>query len=478
MPTLAERLEQHRSQLLRHGQEHVLAYWPKLDAQQQAQLLDDLDQVDLPRCAPLIERYVLQRPTLHVSGKIAPAEALPSTPEAERAALYQRARVQGEALLRDGAVAAFTVAGGQGTRLGYDGPKGAYPISPIRNASLFQLFAEYLRGAGRRYGRVPRWYIMTSPSNHAQTIALFERAAYFGLAADQIFFFPQRQMPTFTHDGKIGLSEPHRLALSPDGHGGSLHALRVSGALQDMQRRGIDYISYFQVDNPLVRCVDPLFLGLHALCGSQMSSKAVTKRDARERVGVFARVDGALHVIEYSDLPQELSSARQADGSLQYYAGSIAIHALDRAFVEQLTAPGAAASLPWHRADKQVPLLERGGQRSNPSAPNAVKLELFVFDAIPLARNPLVLMTPREEEFSPVKNAEGEDSPATTRRDLVRRAARWLAHAGVQLPLDAHGAPAAALEISPALALDEVDLREQLARRPLSNLVGPLLLAP
>jgi UDP-N-acetylglucosamine/UDP-N-acetylgalactosamine diphosphorylase len=376
-------------------------------------------------------------------------------------------------------VGAFTVAGGQGTRLGFDGPKGMFQISPVRNAPLFQIFAESLLGVERRYGRRPRWYVMTSPSNHAPTIDFFRANGYFGLAADDVMFFPQRQMPAFLPDGKIALNEPHRVALSPDGHGGSLRALSESGALEDMRQRGIEHISYFQVDNPLVKTFDALFIGLHILLNSEMSSKAVTKADDLERVGNFCLADGKLTVIEYSDLPEELAHARNPDGSRRLDAGSIAIHALARAFVERLTGAGALAGLPWHRADKRMPVVAADGKIATPQQPNVVKLETFVFDAIPLARNPLLMYTLREEEFSPVKNATGVDSAATARRDLIRRAARWLAACGTHVPRDGAGEPMLPLEISPAYALDAEDLCARLRDRELPKLVAsqPVLLA-
>jgi UDP-N-acetylglucosamine/UDP-N-acetylgalactosamine diphosphorylase len=390
--------------------------------------------------------------------------------------IYTRARHAGEQAICAGRVAAFMVAGGQGTRLGFEGPKGTYRISPIRQAPLFQLFAESLLGVQRRYRCRPRWYIMTSRTNHAETIEFFAQHDFFGLSPDDLMFFPQHQMPAFLPDGRIALAEKHRVALSPDGHGGSLRALAESGALADMRRRGIDTISYFQVDNPLVRTIDPLFIGLHLLTDSEMSSKAVHKASDTERVGVFCLADGRLTVIEYSDLPGELARAKNPDGTRRFDAGSIAVHILNREFVERLTTPGATIQLPWHRADKKVAVVDEQGQLVTPQSPNAVKLEMFVFDAIPLARNPLVLYTRREEEFSPVKNAAGDDSPATTRRNLIRRAARWLEACGVTVPRGPDGEPAQPIEISPALALDADDLRDRLKAAPALSPGQPLLL--
>ena len=295
----------------------MLSFWGDLSDPQRLQLFDDLDQVDFGRCQPLIPAYVQKSSAGdHPKPESTPPESLPAQPGAEHRELYVRARQLGDEALANGRVAAFMVAGGQGTRLGFDGPKGTFRITPVRNASLFQVFAESLHGdTAASTGARQRWYIMTSPANHADTLAYFDQQGYFGLHREQVFFFQQRQMPAFLPDGRIALAEKHRLALSPDGHGGSLRALAESGALDDMRRNGVDTISYFQVDNPLVRTLDPLFVGLHLATGSEMSSKAVAKAHDTERVGNFCRVDGKVAVIEYSDLP-ERAGPREESGRL------------------------------------------------------------------------------------------------------------------------------------------------------------------
>jgi UDP-N-acetylglucosamine/UDP-N-acetylgalactosamine diphosphorylase len=462
VPELDRRYAQYRERLDTAGQGHLLAYWAELSEPERAQLLSDLDQIDLELCVRLAKTHVLSRPVLQGFERLEPVEVWPAEPDVSRQAFYRQALEAGQEAIASGRVAAFTVAGGQGTRLGFDGPKGAFPLSPVRNASLFQLFAEALHGCGRRYRFRPPWYIMTSPNNHDQTRAFFETNRYFGLSPADVVFFMQGQIPAFFPDGRIALAERYRVALSPDGHGGSFHALKRSGALEDMRDRGVEHISYFQVDNPLAKVLDPLFIGLHILTGSEMSSKAVTKADDFERVGNFCLADGKLVVIEYSDFPQELACARNSDGSRRFNAGNVAIHVVSRQFVERLVAGGAAASLPWHRAEKVIRAVDPAAGSSEPVPTSVVKLERFVFDALPLARNPIVLYTAREEEFSPVKNAVGVDSVETARRDMIRRAARWLESCGVCVPRDVGGEPALALEISPAFALDVEDLRARL----------------
>lgn len=441
------------------GQGQIFRFFDRLDASQKLRLTSQLDQFDPKQLAALAQEYVKNKPPISIPHDIRPVKAYPHVPGSDQQKLYGDAKRRGEELLREGKVAAFLVAGGQGTRLGYDGPKGEYPVTPIRHKPLFQVFAEQLCAHSRDFGRTIPWYIMTSDANDAQTRAFFQKHNYFGLDSKSVFIFQQGMMPAFGMDGRLLLGEKNSLALSPDGHGGSLRALRRSGALDDMRERGVEHLSYFQVDNPLVHTIDPLFLGLHDLTGSEMSSKTIPKAGPLEKVGNFVEADGVVQVIEYSDLPETLAKQTNSDGSLRFNEGSIAIHALRVSFIDRLTS-GGNLSLPWHRAEKKVPYVDESGHLVKPEKPNAVKLEQFVFDAIPLATNAIVYTTDRAEEFSPVKNADGVDSPATCRRDQIRRAARWLVAAGVQVPMK-NGEPDATLEISPLYATSAEQLRQR-----------------
>ena len=453
------------------GQQHLLRFWPELSEPQRIDLLADLQQLPSPTALrELIQQNVVRyEPPRIDMGKLQPAPYFPATPGMDQASQYADAVKLGVRLIQEGKVAALTVAGGQGTRLGFSGPKGVFAISPVKNKPLFQLFAECIRGTELRYGTGPiHWFLMTSPANDLETRQLFARKSYFGLQGSQVHFFTQGVMPAFSPDGKILLADKGHLALSPDGHGGTLLALRRTGCLEQMASAGIEHISYFQVDNPLVHCIDPLFVGLHAMKKSQMSSKMLEKADDFERVGNFAMIDGKMVVVEYSDLPRELATAKNSDGTRKFNSGSIAIHVISRRFVEDLTADEARFKLPWHRASKKVPHIDpNSGELIEPAEPNAIKLETFIFDAIPMAANPLILQTLREEEFSPVKNATGTDSVETSRRDQMRRAASWLQQAGVKVPRRPDGEPDAIIEISPLLALDGEQIREKLRTPPI-----------
>ncbi|NQU75483.1 MAG: UTP--glucose-1-phosphate uridylyltransferase, partial [Planctomycetes bacterium] len=270
----------------------------------------------------------------------------------------------------------------------------------------------------------------------------------------------QGMLPAIGLDGKVLLAGPDSLALNPNGHGGSLAALADSGALAEMADQGVQYISYFQVDNPLVKCLDPLMLGLQADTGAEMSAKALPKRDPMEKLGNFCVVGGKTTIIEYSDLPEELARATTPNGRLRFRAGSIAVHVFSRSFVERLT-DGGKCNLPVHRALKKVPFFDGNGNTFVPDQPNAVKLEMFVFDALPLAAKSMLLETSRLQEFSPVKNADGLNSLATCLHDQLLRAADWLEGAGIMVPRDAEGMVACVVEISPLFALDG----EELARK-------------
>ncbi|MCE5326855.1 MAG: UDPGP type 1 family protein [Planctomycetaceae bacterium] len=456
------------AKLAQHGQSHLLRFYDELPPARQAALLNQIEQIDLDELGRLVAQYVLAAPAAAIEGEIEPAPVVSARTGGDRiAAELSAARLRGQELIAAGKVAAFVVAGGQGTRLGFDGPKGCFQATPVAHKPLFQVFAEQILAASRRSGKAIPWYIMTSPLNDAATQAFFRQQNYFGLDGADVFFLVQGTMPAISLGcpggpaaGKLLLEQRDALATSPNGHGGAMTALRQSGALDDMARRGIELISYFQVDNPLVRVIDPLLLGLHHLRGAEASAKSLPKRDPMEKVGNFCLVDGKVSVIEYSDMPDELARATMPDGRLLYGAGSIAIHAFSRTFVERLTA-GGRTMLPFHRADKKVPFLDAAGRRVEPERPNAVKLEMFIFDALPLARQTVILETDRSEEFSPIKNATGLDSPATSLHDQVRRAAAWLDAAGVSVPRDADGQVAAAIEISPLYA----DSPEALAGR-------------
>lgn len=409
---------------------------------------------------------MFRKPETAIPDDLTPAPFFPFPAKtAEQTARYAEAEKLGVKLISEGKVAALTVAGGQGTRLGFDGPKGTYPITPVKHKTLFQYFAESLARASEKFGARIRWYIMTSELNDGPTRAFFEENGFFGLNRENVFFFTQGMMPAIAYSGDLLLSSRNSLALAPNGHGGTLLALRKSGALDRMKADGVTCISYFQVDNPLVPVVDPLFIGLHALEGSEISARMLPKTNPYEKLGNFCITGGRLQIIEYSDMPAELAERRKADGTLDFLAGSPAIHVISREFVERLTADGQL-HMPWHRADKKVAYVDADGNTVKPETPNAVKLESFIFDALPLAAKTMVLEGCRAELFAPTKNATGVDSAESCRAMLVTRDARRMELAGIAVPRKTDGSPDCVVEISPRCVFDDADAVEFFRNNP------------
>jgi UDP-N-acetylglucosamine/UDP-N-acetylgalactosamine diphosphorylase len=465
-----------REALIAHGQAHLVAQLEKLDDADRSTLTGQLDRIDLDKLDQWVQTYVRDPSSPRFADDLVPAPYYPAPTGDGQPGSYdsQAFRRSGEDLISNGRVAAFTVAGGQGTRLGWNGPKGTYPGTAVTGMPLFRIFAEQILATQQRYDVTIPWYIMTSPLNDEQTRRFFQDNNCFGLPRNTIFMFPQGVMPSLdAATGQLLLSDRCTLAVNPDGHGGSLKALRASGALEDMQGRGIEHISYFQVDNPLVRVIDPLFIGLHATApdsSGQMSSKMVRKTDPAEKVGVFCRSASKTIVVEYTDLPPALAEQRAGDGALHFDAGSIAIHMIGVGLVQAMAQDPDRYGLEFHRALKKVPYLDvESGQMVEPAEPNAVKLETFVFDALPLAESSIVMETHRQDEFAPIKNAQGVDSPASSHRLQSDRAARWLEAQGVNVPRDEQGEVMVDIEISPLTALEAGDL----AGADLPNSIAP-----
>lgn len=466
MTVRKELFEETKKLLRKHNQQHLLVFWEELRDEQKERLLKEIGQLDFSKIDLWISKYVKNPISAKLPSEFRPAFSYrPEPKNSEQQQKYEAAVETGKELISAGKVGAFVVAGGQGTRLGFDGPKGNYPISPVKNKTLFQIFAETIKAASERYKAACPWYIMTSPLNYKQTIEIFRENNYYGLNEKDVFIFQQATLPNFSFDGKILLADKDAIACSPDGHGGSLKALYESGAVDDMKKRGVEVLSYWQVDNPLVKLFDPLFIGLHILDGSEMSSKALLKNHPKERVGNFCLVDGRVTVIEYSDLPDELAEKRNPDGSLVFELGSIGIHIISRSFVEKLNADGDF-SLPFHRAEKEIRRLNDKGELIKPDKPNGVKLETFIFDALVLAGHSMILQTVRSEEFAPVKNATGLDSAEVTRKMMTERCASWLESAGVSVPRKEDGSIDCIIETAPSFAFEKEQIKEKLRELP------------
>jgi len=438
-----------------HGQEHVFDFWHELTVDERRGLIEQIRTVDFGELRQLYARreetYTL--PELH---RLRPLPHQTLTADAR-----DRDRSIAEEALRAGQIAFLVVAGGQGSRLGFDKPKGMYPIGPVSERTLFHIYGQTLAALSRRFDAAFPFLVMTSPATDAETRRFFAQEGFFGLPEEDVWFFQQATMPALDlASGNLLLEQKSRLFLSPNGHGGSLTGLVESGLLERLKTRGIRSIYYFQVDNPLVNLGDLDFIGRHLSERADVSNKVIAKQHPLEKLGNFAIIDGRLGMIEYSDLTEELAHLKDDSGALFFWAGNPAIHLLDLAFLDRLTHESAA--IPWHVAKKKAPYLDARGNLVLPEQNNALKFERFVFDVLPLAERWSNVAVLRKDEFEPLKNETGSESPETVRRALTNQAAGWLESIGVSVPRDDQGAPAYPLEISPLFALDAEELARKL----------------
>ncbi len=420
----------------------------KLDDPSRDRLLGQLQAIDF-RLLDSLRALIARAPDKAAAPSLDPPELFPLHRNLEQDRQAKEATELGASLLSKGQVGFVLVAGGQASRLGYDGPKGAFPTGPVTERTLFGYHAHRLRACQAKYGKPTPWYIMTSPANDGTTRTFFEQNEFFGLAPDDVHFFQQEMLPALDEEGQILFSAPDSLFLAPNGHGGVLSGLRRSGMLDDMARRGVEQLSYFQVDNPLVRPADPLFLGLHVGAGADMSSKVVSKRNPDEKVGVLGRIDGRMGCIEYSDLPESLREAKGEDGQLSFRAGNIAVHVLRREFAERVSS--GSLELPWHVAKKTMKVVDEDGESVERTG---FKFETFVFDALAESPVSVTLEVDRSQEFSPIKNRVGEDSPETSRADLSKLFSDWVTAAGLVLPDPGEGGEVR-VEVDPLFAETE-----------------------
>jgi UDP-N-acetylglucosamine/UDP-N-acetylgalactosamine diphosphorylase len=433
------------------GQEHLLAWWPRLTGPQREALAADLSDLDLDHLRQLFDRR-------HEVSAVPPEDRIAPIPVAKLDSSDAAARSLGEDALRRGEVAILIVAGGQGTRLGFDHPKGMFPVGPVSKKPLFQLHVEKVLALQRRYGRTLPLLVMTSPATHDETVAFFDKHACFGLPPQQVVFFCQGTMPALDLEtGKLLLEEPGRLSLSPNGHGGTLLALADAGMFEALRQQGVRHIFYYQVDNPFVQVADPLFLGHHIRQQAEVSTKAIAKNGPLDKLGNLVLSEGRCTIIEYSDLPEHLARQTDEAGQLRFRVGNPAIHIFDLDFLER-TASGDLR-IPFHVARKTVPHLNDSGQTVHPAVENALKFEMFIFDVLPRAERWTVVETDRQTEFHPLKNATGPDSPADVQQAMSNVFGAWLEQAGVKAPRQPGGDVAVPVEISPLFALDADELR-------------------
>ena len=444
------------------GQEHVLAFWDELDSAQQASLAGQIGTLDLALIDSLFRGNVDQPDWAELSRRATPPPAVRlserlSGESGDLGISDEAAAKRGIEALRSGKVGVILTAGGQGSRLGFDKPKSEYPIGPISSAPLLQIHVEKILATAARYGVAVPLYLMTSPATHEDTIRFLAENNNFGLAVDDLVVFCQGTMPAVDIEtGKLLLSGKGQLFRSPDGHGGTIAALGTSGAIDHMQARGVEQLFYLQVDNPLVPICDPALIGYHVLAESELTSLTVAKQQPQDKLGNFAMIDGRLHVIEYSDLPDDVAELRDEQGELKFWAGSIAVHIFERALLERSIA--LTDTLPFHIAKKKVPSIDATGKLVTPSEPNALKFEKFIFDLLPAAERPIVVEYAEEECFAPLKNAPGaeKDTEEYVQRLMLSQHRSWLDAAGAEI------AAGVDIEISPLFALDAAAVAQRI----------------
>jgi len=466
------------SRLKAIGQEHLIAFWNRLASAEQETLAGQIEGIDAELFRKLQDEHRRQMTAGDdVGSKWAALAAQAEPPHAMRldgsgvSFSSDDARDAGAAALKAGQVGMILVAGGLGTRLGFDQPKGMFPIGPLSGRSLFQVLIEQLLAVSRRHGaRIPLC-VMTSPATDAETRRFLRENQNFGLPDGDLAIFCQATMWAVSSDfSRILLESPGSLFLGPDGHGGMLSAFNRTGALAEAERRGIKHLFYGQIDNPLLQVCDELLIGSHILAGSEMTTQVVPKRDPLERVGNVVQIDGRSQVIEYSDLPEEFARQRDMDGALYLWAGNLAIHVFDLAFLSRQAREPSA--LPFHVAKKKVACLDENGQLVEPQEPNALRFERFIFDLLPRAERALVVEADPFDAFAPVKNSDDEptDNPRLAKAAILALHRALLERAGIEV---AAGVP---VEINPLWASTEAEIRAKLP--PGTYITEPTYLAP
>lgn len=449
------------TRLRQYNQQHLLHFREELSGDQLEQLLSQVSAVDFSLLAAAEENAdttsLSQNEASRGARAVAPKSVIRQPSSDADVELRRQAAAIGCQLLAAGKVAVVTVAGGQGSRLGFEHPKGMYPIGPRSDRTLFQIFAEQIQARQKTHGAAIPWYLMTSAATHDETVAFFEQNCFFGLSEDTVVFFQQASLPAIdANTGAILMDSRASLCLSPDGHGGMVTALQASGALKRLAGQGVEHLFYHQVDNPTVIMCDPVLLGLHAQHESELTTNVVEKTGPTERMGVLVDLDSRTEIIEYSELTAEQAASSDEKGQWIFWAGNTAIHIFRRDFLEYLTADGIR--LPLHRAHKKIVHIDSAGTTVEPAEPNAIKFERFIFDALPLAERTLIVEGDRQREFNPVKNATGSDSPDTSRAALSRIGREWLHQAGHSVNNDT------VVEISPLIALTAEELAEWLTQ--------------
>ena len=405
-------LEIVKETLKQYGKEHLWNSYERLDDAKKQELLNQISRIDFAKMNELYENTKV-KPTM-TDSVVEPINYVDSAKLSdEKREEYIKA---GEDAIKNGKLAVVTMAGGQGTRLGHNGPKGTYDIGLPSHKSIFEIQNDILKEANKKYGVTIPWYIMTSRENNKDTVEFFEKNNYFGYPkTESNYFFNQGEMPMIDEEGKLIINEEGLIKEGADGHGGVFEAMAKNGVLDDMGKRGIEWIFIAAVDNVLVQMADPLFIGFAIKNGYTIASKTIPKTGPEERVGAFCKKDGRPYVIEYTEISEEMANARDENGELLYGEAHMLLNLFNISALEEIE----KYKLPYHTAYKKSSYMNEVGEIITPEKPNAYKFETFLFDAFAKMPEIGLMRGKREIDFSVVKNAEGVDSPETARRDYI-----------------------------------------------------------
>ena len=391
-----------------YNQEHIIKLIEKLDEDKKQALVEQISKIDFHQ---LKELYDNTKKEIEIKeNKIEPLPYL----DKKKLSKEQKEEFQrlGDAILEKGEYAVVTMAGGQGTRLGHPGPKGTFKLDVYgKGKYLFEIIAENLKESNQKYGRVIPWYIMTSKENNDETIEFMEKHNYFGYDKAFVRFFAQSEMPLVDVNGKLLIGKDMRIKEASDGNGGTYSSLRASGCLAEMKEKGIKWVFIGGVDNALLKMADTILLGMAIDKKVQIASKSIVKANPHERVGVFAKMNGHPKVIEYSEMPEKMAEEVDSDGELKYGEAHIMCNLYTIEAIEKIS----KETLIYHSAFKKNSYIDENGKEVIPTEPNSYKFESFIFDAFELFDDIAILRGKREDDFAPVKNKEGVDSPKTAK---------------------------------------------------------------
>ena len=394
--------------LKEYNQEHIIKLLEKLDTKHKKELIEQIHSIDFHQ---IMELYNNTKKEIEFKeSKIEPLKYL------DKAKLTEKQRVRfdelGEKIIRNGKYAVVTMAGGQGTRLGHTGPKGTFKLDVYgKGKYLFEILAENLKEANEKYNTTIPWYIMTSKENNKETVEFLKKHKYFGYDENYVTIFTQSELPLVDEDGKLLIGKDFKIKEASDGNGGTYSSLRNSGALADMKERGIKWVFIGGVDNVLLKMADVTLLGMAKEKKVQIASKSVVKANPHEKVGVFCKMNGHPKVIEYAELPEKMAEEVDRKGELKYGESNIICHLYTIEAIEK----ASKETLMYHSAFKKNSYIDENGKEVIPDKPNSYKFESFIFDAFEFFDDIAILRGKREDDFAPVKNKEGVDSPKTAK---------------------------------------------------------------